>query len=76
LAGSNWKVKAMNQPSKRQQWYGFGLIIAANIALLLVRHSGMPHDVRFLMAVGVCVIGLLGGAIWTLAAYWRGTARV
>ena len=60
-----------NTPSKKQQWYAVSLIIASNAALIVVRHAGMRADRRFLIAVGICLLGIFGGAIWVLISLWR-----
>ena len=59
------------KPSKRQQWYALGLILGSNLVIVAIRQAGRPTDWRTLLAVGICVLGLIAGAIWLSIAYWR-----
>jgi hypothetical protein len=47
------------------------LIVVSNLTLIVVSHAGMPADRRFLLVVGICLLGLFAGSIWAFAAFFR-----
>lgn len=59
------------KPSKRQLWWAVTLMMASNFAIIAIQRLASPGDWRTLVALGICLLSLVAGAVWLLAATFR-----
>ena len=65
------RAVTLRKPSKRQQWYALALILGSNMTLIGIGQIRFVSLRSLLMAVGTCLLGVVGGSIWLLTSNWR-----